>query len=539
MKTLRTLTIRQTAGELRTAIFEDREHLVVPVIMVQEGVLHAVNAAAPEFVPAEELSQFAAAWGDSPVLWDHPEVDGVRVSATSPEVLERFRFGRVFNVRMQGAKLRGDVWIDLALAAAMGGEAQAVVDRINAGEMLEVSVGAFVVAEDTPGIWNGIRFAAIWREIVPDHLAVLPAGKIGACSNEMGCGLPRAAEATPGTYVRLADSGRALLRDSGGVLIAAATDDPEGEESMKPKTLRERFGDAVKFIFRSNQGELSDSELRQILEAALFSTEPAFVGVEDVFSGEEIVVYATFADDTIQWFSRSYSVAEDGEVTFGESTEVRPVTRFEPVNAEAAEPCGCSDPAAPSGDATGDTAMREEKIAALIANEKTPYGEADTKALEALSDETFEKLVAASEAPVAEPVVEPKPEPVAPVAEPEKKKDDEDDEPVVAQTVEEFLSTAPPEIVEMWKERQAEKAERHASLVTVLVAAQKHFSEEQLAEKSIAELEDIVALSGADKPAPDYSGIPFPRTLDRSKPDADGVPAAPSLTSAIRTARAN
>jgi hypothetical protein len=36
--------------------------------------------------------------------------------------------------------------------------------------------------EDTEGVFNGQEFAGIWRNVIPDHLAILPEGVIGACS---------------------------------------------------------------------------------------------------------------------------------------------------------------------------------------------------------------------------------------------------------------------------------------------------------------------------------------------------------------------
>src|SRR5262245_413939 len=59
------------------------------------------------------------------------------------------------------------------------------------GEIMEVSTGLFIDLEEVDGFYNNERFSGIWRNIVPDHLAVLSPGTIGACSVADGCGAPR------------------------------------------------------------------------------------------------------------------------------------------------------------------------------------------------------------------------------------------------------------------------------------------------------------------------------------------------------------
>ncbi len=535
----RTLRLRQTAeGDLRTMSFEDRAHLVVPVVALVEGVIQAANTTQPELILASELAPFQQAWNGEPILWDHPIVAGERVSANEPRILEHWRFGRAFNSHMKGKKLVLEAWLDLELAREQDGQAQEVIDRINAGEMIEVSVGAFVIAEKKTGVHNGERFEAIWREIVPDHIALLPEGMTGACSNEMGCGAPRAAMMVSVSGDDEPSAGREPLHaDNLGAILSAEDDSPTGGLRVKPKTLRERFEGAVTFLFRNNQSDdsVSDSELRAILEQALFETEPAFLGIEEVFPDDKTVIFATARDGEIIWFARTFEVAENGDVTFGEATEVRPVTRFEPVTAAAA--CGCEDPATcECGDnQEGFDMDKAQRIAALIASEHTPYTEEDRGGLEALCDETLTAIEVLNVAPTEDPKPEPTPEPEpapAPVApqEPVVPVEGPKDEPIVAQSIEDYLKVAPVEIRDMYEREQTQIAERKNALVAVLVAAQDHFDEAALKEKTIPELEDIVALTATELPpeaAADYSGIPTPRTLDRGA--SDEIPAPPSL----------
>lgn len=178
-------------GAVRVGMLEGREHIVVPVIALIEGVIHAVNASTPELVPLASLATAPQGWNGRPLMFGHPTRDGRQISANDPEVLAAYSFGRVFNAGLNGKKLTMEAWIDPVKAAAIGG--QAMLDRIRANQMVEVSVGAFVTTEDGEGTHNGKRYLATWKEIVPDHLAFLEHKK-GACSIEMGCGSSRHAE---------------------------------------------------------------------------------------------------------------------------------------------------------------------------------------------------------------------------------------------------------------------------------------------------------------------------------------------------------
>ncbi|KKK55030.1 hypothetical protein LCGC14_3078680, partial [marine sediment metagenome] len=244
-----------------------------------------VNSDTPELVLAEELAQTPHGWNGEPVLWDHPTIGGQRVSANDPRILETWMFGRIFNARFDNKSLKVEAWLDTARAAEMGGAAQDVIDRINDGELIEVSVGAFVVAEAKVGIHNGQRFTAIWREIVPDHLAMLPVGTKGACSNEMGCGGPRMAMS---------------YRMQGGSIRAAA----DG---------------------------LNDNDVRDLLREALTELEIAvkWLWIEAVFA--DTVIYSARNDETADedLFERDYTLNGDAVTVGNERREVERIVSYE------------------------------------------------------------------------------------------------------------------------------------------------------------------------------------------------------------------
>jgi hypothetical protein len=186
---LRTLHLVGATGVVRTEMFEGREHLVVPLIALMEGVIHAMNAETPEFVPLATLQKAAATWNGRPVTLGHPSRGGVQCSANDPGIRESHGIGTIFNSRVVGTKLLQEAWIDKAKAKRLD---PAMLARLVTGEREEVSVGAFVITDGTTGSYRGKPYRAQWLETIGDHLAFLPGGR-GACSVEMGCGTHRAA----------------------------------------------------------------------------------------------------------------------------------------------------------------------------------------------------------------------------------------------------------------------------------------------------------------------------------------------------------
>lgn len=187
MQQNRQLIVAAAAGyKTRTETFNDREYLVVPVVALVEGVVHAMNAGSPEFVAAEEFSRAPQGWNGRPLFYGHPMNGDSPVSGNSPDVLEEKAIGLVFNTRLKSKKLSMEAWIDVEKAKEVAPD---LIDRVNKGDAIEISVGVFVETDDTEGIFEGKKYLGAWHDIVPDHLALLPKGDEGACSVEMGCGV--------------------------------------------------------------------------------------------------------------------------------------------------------------------------------------------------------------------------------------------------------------------------------------------------------------------------------------------------------------
>jgi hypothetical protein len=154
---------------------------------------------------------------------DHPEImvdnQAFKVSANTPAILEKYQFGFLFNSRMEGNSLKTEAWIDTNRAAHLNDNTRWVMGRLasmSPGDSLEVSTGLFTGAEFHTGKWEGKDYTAVWSGVVPDHLAFLPEGALGACSVKDGCGAGyqtlrancNGAECDCGSEVRMAQSNK-------------------------------------------------------------------------------------------------------------------------------------------------------------------------------------------------------------------------------------------------------------------------------------------------------------------------------------------
>lgn len=193
MSELRQVHLRGATSAASTQRLDGREYLVVPVVALMDGVIHAVNAKTPERVTVATLEKAAHTWNGKPLTLGHPVRDGRQCSANDPKIIEAQSFGFIANSHVKGQKMLQHAWCDVAKLEMLG--QHELLKRLREEKMCEVSVGAFVVTDAVAGEHNGKAFKATWLEgeVSGDHLAFLPNG-IGACSIEMGCGAHRAAE---------------------------------------------------------------------------------------------------------------------------------------------------------------------------------------------------------------------------------------------------------------------------------------------------------------------------------------------------------
>lgn len=164
-------------------MLDGKEYLVGPVVLAKVGVMNGL------LMTHEEMTRNVQSWGDIGVPIAHPVDDkGNFITAKTPEVLEKFVVGRFLNPYVEANKLKGEMWIDVEKAESTN-DGKRLLEALKSSRKLEVSSGFFADIEEAQGQVDGTPFFGIWKNIVPDHAAIL-LDEIGACSCEDGCGFP-------------------------------------------------------------------------------------------------------------------------------------------------------------------------------------------------------------------------------------------------------------------------------------------------------------------------------------------------------------
>lgn len=159
-----------------------RDHLIVPVVMMVEGVHNGSHG--PLLHEIAELGKFPEAWNGIPIVINHPEYDGMNISANDPDIVDQV-VGTVYHTTVKDNKLTAEAWLDEMKLQEISLEAY---NHIHKGEPIEVSLGMYTEDEIVTGEWQGEPYDAVAKNHRPDHLALLPAS-VGACSVADGCGI--------------------------------------------------------------------------------------------------------------------------------------------------------------------------------------------------------------------------------------------------------------------------------------------------------------------------------------------------------------
>jgi hypothetical protein len=180
-----TVNVAFGGSKVRTEKMGGVQYLVAPVSMLVPGVLNGSMGAL--YYPREEVVKNAQAWNFMPLTLGHPTSENGRpVGARSPDIIEKFGLGFVFNVSTDKGKLDGEAWFDINRTGAIAPD---ILNRLQKGNPIELSTGLFT---DKRYVRNrnfkGKPYEAIATNYRPDHLAVLPDTR-GACSLEDGCGV--------------------------------------------------------------------------------------------------------------------------------------------------------------------------------------------------------------------------------------------------------------------------------------------------------------------------------------------------------------
>lgn len=498
----------QTAvDEIRHEEFDGRDHLVVPVIALVEGVLHPSNAPFQELALASEFGKHPQGWNGRPIVLNHPIRNNEPVSANSPSVLEDEMFGMMFNTKIEDKKLKTEAWFDTERVASMNETVQETVQNIENGETTEVSVGIFVSLEVLKGTFEEEEFGAIWREVVPDHLAILPEGVIGACSVEDGCGTPRINAAHISSVFR-AEQIPEECPCKGACGATGKCDLPECPCNLRDNEGKKGvFQQLTRHVMELIGLSLSDVDTRSALQAALAKEVDDFTWIVSVNADEGTFVYEQGWEGKL--LRRSFAVNGD-EFTIGDDVEnVRSVTTFVPTSEQTPE-------TEPETETAHEeiTMNRAERVAALIALSSNQYTDDHKKFLTELPDDQFDTLEACTQPPETEevtPELSPEPAPVIAAA-------PETPTPKVL-SAEEYIGQAPAEIQTVLNEGLRLQKERRGALIQGIKATSRNtFTDDALEAMETNALESIATLANV----PDYSGLGSPRVA--SEDDDNAVP---------------
>jgi len=439
-------------GMVRNATLEGRDYLVVPMVMLVEGVLNGSNGSL--YYPAEELAKVPQVWNHKPVVVYHPQMNGKALSACDPEILESHKVGIILNTTFDGKRLKAEAWLEPSRLAVVDNRIQTALDN---GSMMEVSTGLFTENEEVSGNFNGEDYTSIARNYRPDHLAILP-DQIGACSIADGAGLLRTnAARQTGEYQR--------LLDRLNVNADASHDEIRSAIYNALESLRKKAGDIFCELW-----------------------------IEEVY--DEWFVYMCDRD----YFKQNYKVNEDKTVQLeGLPVEVKRVVTYESVQIT-------------SNQKKGDKDMDKKAIVeTLIANGK--WAEEDREFLLGLNEDQLAKMTPVENTEIVkdeEPkIVEEKTE-ETPVIE------KIEDAPAVnteAVSADQYLANAPADIREVLNEALTTQAQRRAELIDAITANKKNIlTKEQLSALSMNGLSAMAALANEDvkdstSRPPNFSGM--------------------------------
>ena len=465
-----TLASQTTPAQVRSEYLEGRDHWVVPMVMLTEGVHAGSNG--PILYPKEELVKNTTGWDHKPVVVYHPMIGGKQISACDPSVLTKQKIGIVLNTVFNG-KLKAEAWLDKQRTLEVDSR---ITQNLLNNQITEISTGLHLDAEKADGEFNGAKYTMIGRNYRPDHLAVLP-DQVGACSIAKGAGL-------------LVNSSELNF----GIKLHK-----DVEQSLRAKLYR-ALNRETQFV----GNELSFSDIRGNLYKALAAKFGDPGEMWDGYIDEVFSDYVIFCDGG-SW-KIGYKITDTTVSLEGEATAVVAVTEYKPVSSEAS-----SDTYTTEGN---DTTMNKQTlIAAILAANAKMF---DKASLELLPEDALTKIKENLTVNTSVPVTVPTPAP-APVAAPAVPRQP---------TLEEYIANAPPAIAALLTDSLAVQQEERTKLVKEILACNANiFTESNLNTKPTHELKAIhkmaVAASVAAQPQ-----VPTANALYIGAPGAYTAPVA-------------
>jgi len=297
------LILNNPTGEYTLQIEEEggKEIWIVPVVMIVEGVHDGSRG--PILYTTEELEKSVSSWNNIPIVINHPKSgsDGIYISIQDGED-EKAIVGRITNPRMEGTSLKVDARIDSQRLLAISTTAY---NHIRDQEVVEVSIGALTVEEPVSGEFNNEQYRAIARQLIPDHLALLP-HNTGACNWDDGCGV------------------RNKQNEKGGTM-----------KDLKKMSLEEliNLGKGPRIVvedFAANEAGFREIMNKVQMKLDQLDNSISIHYLEELFDDHFVYrIHSTEGGRSPKFYRRDYVVQQDDSVEFtGEPAEVRKDTTY-------------------------------------------------------------------------------------------------------------------------------------------------------------------------------------------------------------------
>lgn len=358
------------------SVQEENGWLVVPVVMMTEGVRH--GSAGPVLHLEDYYSKNPQAWNGAPVTAGHPLTnEGEQVSVNSVSQ-EQWVVGHLRNAHVEDGKLKATCYIDRQRAIAINPE---VVNYISEGKKLEVSIGAFTEDAAKMGTHDGEDYERVTMSYHPDHLALLP-GERGACSWQDGCG----------------------IRNN-----KANDKEKDMEEYLQDLKEKAKEGKGVANNLQDNQ--IGFMEISRKIQNKLdrMDSDIRLHFLQEVFDNHFVYKVRNRDSGEESFFQLDYSITDEEEIQFeGEPSEVRREVEFVPMQSNKEDDdCGCKkikmkrtnfnknnkkDKTMSEKDKGQPSSEVMTKVVGLVNNEQTRFGESDQDWLLNLTTNQLTKL---------------------------------------------------------------------------------------------------------------------------------------------------
>jgi len=467
---------------------EGREHIVVPMVILTEGV-HS-GSMGPIYYPKNELSKTPAVWNHKPIVVYHPSMNGESVSACDPHILNSRKVGVMLNTRYESGKLKSEAWIEKTLANKVD---ERIMEAVENKEVMELSTGVFIDVDDESGVWKEEEYTGIARNYRPDHLALLP-DQIGACSISDGAG-----------FLRNQQNREAIVAQG----LAMVKKGEKAKDPVMVKRGNELMGNHLV------ENKMSFSNITSALHSALLDKYPSnsvpykYAYVCDVYDGFFIYDY-----DGKLW---RLSYMMDGEVVkLSDETpvEVQRVTEYQTADGAYVGNQRLST--------NQKENMNKEKTVSAIITANAGWAETDRTVLMAMSESQLQLIHNATFPP-------------------KKKEDEEADKEAAAKKkaaknaeaskvenqngegegkatpkvvlIQDYIAAAPREMQEVLNNSLSVYNDEKARLVDAIMANKNNpFTKEDLNNRPLGELKNIARLASPETPernrlAPNYAGM--------------------------------